>query len=68
MRPREKFAILPGRSISAGELLKYVDPLVDKYEEAPNVTDLRAALAELPADHLISEKEMREYVGSFGTS
>jgi len=67
MRPREKFAISPGRSISAGELLKYVEPLKDKYEEAPNVTDLRAALAELPADHVISEKEMRKYVGSSGT-
>jgi len=47
--------------------MKYVEPLEDKYEEAANVTDLRAALAELPTDQVISEQEIRKFVGSSET-
>lgn len=62
-RHREKFRICPGRTISVRELNERIQGLVDQFEEAPNVTDLKAILSGLPQDRILGPRDMFEYLG-----
>jgi hypothetical protein len=62
-RKREKFQIGVGRRITAKELIGHIVTLRDQFVEAPNVSDFLTLLISLPAEHLITQKEMSAYLG-----
>ena len=61
-RAREAFRVVPGRRIAAGELRERLAGLEDRLVEAPNVADLTALLAPLPAAQVLGSAEMRSYL------
>ena len=61
-RAREKFRIMPGRRITAGDVSDRVANLHNQFEEAPNVTDLKSLLNSLKPEHVLGAEEMSRYL------
>jgi len=62
-RRRQKYKIAPGRTISAKELIGFIDELSDQQEEISNVSDLRKQIISLPLEHPINRADMVKYLG-----
>jgi len=62
-RKRVQYQIEPGRRISVSELDKLIVGLRDKFEEAPNVSDLTRQLLNYRPEHLWVAEDMQKYLG-----
>ena len=63
LRAREKFRIAAARKISVQELTDRISGLTDRFEEAPNVSDLKTLLSSSSPDQLLTPQVMSRYLG-----
>jgi len=63
-RPRERLRVAPGRQISVGEIIDRLASLQNQFEEAPNVSDLKAQLAPLAPEYILRREDMLQYFGN----
>lgn len=62
-RRRERYRIDPPRRARVGEVAGLIANLEDEFSEAPNVTDLRLYLNNLPEDSELTREALRDYFG-----
>lgn len=62
-RRREKYRLSPGRRITVAELRGLIEPLHDRWEEAPMVADLKQFLAPFAPSQPFGPEEFRRYMG-----